>query len=240
MKKIKTYIVLLVIAVTALLWPIPCACLYSIVWRNNERRRMQMHEILSRYFRFVMRMIPGARFDIDNNGENFEKPAIIISNHQSHLDLLSIIAMSPRVVAITNKWVWNFPFYAPVIRYLEFYPIADGLDNGEEHVRSLMARGYSVLIFPEGTRSADNKILKFRRGAFYLAERVNADIVPIYLDGPGRVLNKRRLEFNPGTISVKVGKRVAADDTSMGENYREKTRSWHKHYLQWETTLCNQ
>lgn len=200
---------------------------------------MQMHEILSRYFRFVMRLIPGARFDIDNNGENFEKPAIIISNHQSHLDLLSIIAMSPRVVAITNKWVWNFPFYAPVIRYLEFYPIADGLDNGEEHVRSLMARGYSVLIFPEGTRSADNKILKFRRGAFYLAERVNADIVPIYLDGPGRVLNKRRLEFNPGTISVRVGKRVAADDTSMGENYREKTRSWHKHYLQWETTLCN-
>lgn len=240
MRKIKTYFVLTVIAVTALLWPIPCACFYNIVWRKNERRRLQMHVILSRYFRFVMRLIPDVRFKIDNNGETFEKPAILISNHQSHLDLLAMIALSPKIVAITNKWVWNFPFYAPVIRYLEFYPIADGLDNGEDHIRSLMARGYSILIFPEGTRSAENKILKFRRGAFYLAERVNADIVPVYMVGPGKVLNKKELIFNPGKIDISIGKRIAADDPSMGENYREKTRNWHRHYLQWESTLTSQ
>lgn len=240
MRKLKTICVLAVIAITALVWPIPCACFYSLVWPNDERRKLQMHGILSRYFRFVEKIIPGASFNIHTNGETFDQPSIIISNHQSHLDLLAIIAMSPKIVAITNRWVWNFPFYAPVIRYLEYYPIADGLDNGEEHIRSLLSRGYSILIFPEGTRSADNKILKFRRGAFYLAERLNADIVPVYLDGPGRVLNKKNLVFNPGKINVTVGKRVAADDTSMGENYREKTRNWHKHYLEWESTLIEQ
>lgn len=240
MRKLTTYIVLLVIAITALLWPIPCACFFSLFFPNDEQRKLQMHGILSRYFRFVEKIIPGATFNIESNGETFDKPAIIISNHQSHLDLLAMIALSPKIVAITNKWVWNFPFYAPVIRYLEFYPIADGLDNGEEHIRSLMSRGYSVLIFPEGTRSAENKILKFRRGAFYLAERVNADIVPVYMVGPGRVLNKQELVFNPGEINITIGKRIAADDTSMGDNYREKTRNWHRHYLQWESTLTAQ
>lgn len=238
MRKITTIYAFFIFVMSALFYLIPTALFYRAVWPNNEGKKLRMHEILCQYFRWCARHIPDAEIIADLSEKNFVKPAILISNHQSHLDLLSILILSPKIVAMTNQWVWNFPLYAPVIRYLEFYPAAKGVDNNEKKIKSLIERGYSVLIFPEGTRSAENKILKFHRGAFYLAEKLGADIMPIYLDGPGRVLPKKDFTLYPGKITVEIGKRIAADDTSMGENYREKTRTWHKHYLKWEKELA--
>lgn len=218
---------------SAVLGIIPAALFYRLVWPNDERRKLQFHRLLCRYFRWGARHIPFAKIKVNNPyHEDFERPAIIICNHQSHLDLLSILMLSPRISAMTNRWVWNFPLYAPVIRYCEFYPVTNGLESNERDIQSLLKRGYSVLIFPEGTRSAENKILSFHRGAFYLAERLGVDILPLYLDGPGRVLPKKDFTFHRDNITVEIGKRVGPDDTSMGDNYREKTKRWHKWYLE--------
>lgn len=132
---------------------------------------------------------------------------------------------------MTNRWVWNFPLYAPVIRYLEYYPATEGIESNEQHMVSLMKRGYSILIFPEGTRSSDCSILKFKRGAFYLAQQLHADVVPVYLRGCGEVLPKLDFCLRPGRISIEIGQRVASGDHSMGESYGEQARCWHRHYL---------
>lgn len=236
MRKIITIFCFLVFAFAAIFYIIPVTLFYRVVWPNNEARKLRMHEILCNFFRWCARHIPGVEISADLSEEKFRKPAIIIANHQSHLDLLAILILSPKIVAMTNRWVWRFPLYAPVIRYLEYYPAADGLENSETKIKSLLDRGYSIVIFPEGTRSAENRILKFHRGAFYLAEKLGADLIPIYLDGTGRVLPKKDLTICPGKITVEIGERIAADDVSMGNNYREKTRAWHKHYLKWENT----
>ncbi len=58
--------------------------------------------------------------------EDFRKPAMIISNHQSHIDLLLLMMLYPRMIVLTTRWVWNNPIYALVIRYLDFYPVMEG------------------------------------------------------------------------------------------------------------------
>lgn len=238
-RKIVTIYAFTVFIVTALLYPIPIAIFYRLVWPKDEKRKLQYHTILCHYFRWCGTHVPFVSINADLTEKQFEKPSVIICNHQSHLDLLTFLMMSPRVVAMTNQWVWHFPLYAPVIRYCEFYPAADGLESNEEKIKSLLERGYSVLIFPEGTRSAECKILKFHRGAFYLAERLDADIQPVYLDSPGRCLPKKDFTLCPGKIDVHFGSRIAHDDTSMGENYREKTRAWHQYYIKWENEILS-
>jgi len=232
-RKLLTYWCFLFFALFALFVAIPRAWFYSLFWANNEERRLEFHAWFCGWCRWLSTHIPLADVQWKNlYGETLEKPAVIISNHQSHLDLITLIGLHPRLIVMTNKWVWNFPLYAPVIRYLEYYPATEGVENNEEHMVSLMKRGYSILIFPEGTRSADCSILKFKRGAFYLAQQLHADILPVYLKGCGEVLPKLDFCLRRGKIEIEIGKRIDADDNSMGETYGERTRAWHKHYLE--------
>lgn len=232
-RKLITLYAFIIFLLSALFGAIPVALYYRLRWPHDESRKLQFHGLLCGYFHWCARHIPMADVSVVNpTGEDFSRPAIIICNHQSHLDLVATLMLSPRIAAMTNRWVWNFPLYAPIIRYCEFYPAHDGLEANEEKIRSLFDRGYSVLIFPEGTRSADCSIGRFHRGAFYLAERAGVDIIPLYLDGPGRVLPKMDFCLNPGHITVTIGQRISNDDQSMGSDYREKTRKWHQHYLE--------
>jgi len=234
-RKVVTYFCLLYALITALLYPLPAVFFYRIFKKETDQNKLAYHRLLCRYFRFMLYRIPKVKVSIDNRyRESFAKPCIIICNHQSHLDLLALLSLSPRIVALTNQWVWNFPIYKPVLRYLEYYPATEGLENSEAHLSSLVERGYSIVIFPEGTRSAECKILKFRRGAFFLADRLGCDIVPVYLEGPGKVLPKSNLMLHSGDIVIHIGKRVHPSDTRMGDNYRDKTRNWHKYYLELE------
>ena len=63
---------------------------------------------------------------INPENEDFSKPALIISNHQSHIDLLLLLMLHPKLIVLTTRWVWNNPIYALVIRYLDYYPVMEG------------------------------------------------------------------------------------------------------------------
>ena len=74
-------------------------------------------------------------------------------------------------------------------------------------MRDLMARGYSVCIFPEGTRSTNREILRFHKGAFTIARELGADILPVFLRGTGNISPKGDPIFGQGTITVTVAER---------------------------------
>ena len=113
-----------------------------------------------------------------------------------------------------------------------------GVENFMPQLQSLVERGYSIMVFPEGTRSEDCRILRFHKGAFHLAQELGLDIVPICLNGVGAVLPKKEPLLCPGHITVTVGKRIGADNISWGADSRSRTHAFHKYYIEWYQELC--
>jgi 1-acyl-sn-glycerol-3-phosphate acyltransferase len=162
---------------------------------------------------------------INETREDFKTPSVIISNHQSHIDLPLLLAQSPKIIVLTTKWVWNNPLYALYIRYLDFYPVTGGYELLIEKLRKKVEEGYSILVFPEGTRSPDSRIRRFHKGAFLLAEKLNLDIVPVIIHGTGDCMTKGENHLKRGSITIKIFPRITTGNRSFGNNYHERTKS---------------
>lgn len=182
--------------------------LYLTVW--NKRHRLYAYHVFLRWSsQLILKMLPGIDYTFNNAvGERFDRPAVIISNHQGHFDLMCIMMMTPRLVVLTNQWVWRNPLYGWIIRLAEFYPVTNGLDYNIPKLKSLIDRGYSVVVFPEGTRSADCRILRFHTGAFYLADKLGVDVLPVILHGVGHCIPKKDFMLRPGHMYLEVMPRV--------------------------------
>jgi 2-polyprenyl-3-methyl-5-hydroxy-6-metoxy-1,4-benzoquinol methylase len=106
----------------------------------------------------------------------------------------------------------------------DFYPVAQGAENSISVLADKVIRGYSIVVFPEGTRSVDGDIKRFHKGAFYLAEQLNIDIAPILIHGTGYTMTKGDFLLKDGTITIKYLPRIKPDDISFGANYTERTK----------------
>jgi 1-acyl-sn-glycerol-3-phosphate acyltransferase len=198
---------------------------------KQESRKMHYHAVLRWVAHFVIKRIPGVRFSYQNlSGETFGKPAVIICNHQSHLDLMCLMMLTPRLVILTNDWVWNNPFYGRLIKYADFYPASNGIDANLGKLSNRVRQGYSIVVFPEGTRSTRHAILRFRRGAFYLAEALHLDILPVFIHGAGHVLPKNDFMLREGAITVQLHPRIPAGDTGYGAGYVARTKNIRQYY----------
>lgn len=190
----------------------PGAYLYFWIGKNTESKKLRFHKMLQWISNFLTVRFPGAKTIYENpSGETFAKPALIICNHQSHLDLPVLMSINPKLIFLTNDWVWNNFFYGKIIHYAEFLPVSAGMDIILPHLKSLKERGYSIVVFPEGTRSADCSILRFHQGAFLLAHELEMDIVPLVLHGAGHYLPKKDFMFRKGEIRLKILPRISSD-----------------------------
>jgi len=161
---------------------------------------------------------------INNFHETFEKPAVIIANHSSFLDILSIGMLSPKIIFLVSDWVYNSPIFGGVVRKAGFYPVSEGLEGGVEHLRKKVNEGYSLMVFPEGTRSESNVVKRFHKGAFFLAEEFNIDIVPVVIHGASELIPKGDFVIHHGKLTVTILERITPENLSFGTNYTERTK----------------
>ena len=167
---------------------------------------------------------------VNNYKEDFSKPAVIISNHTSFLDTLAIGMVTPKIIYLVNDWVYNSPIFGRVVKLAGYYPASQGIEGSVEHLRDKIEKGYSLMIFPEGTRSNTNEMGRFYKGAFYLAEHFNIDVLPVYIHGNSEALPKGDHIIYDENITVVIDKRIKADDKSFGENYSQRTKSINKYF----------
>lgn len=219
---------LLFFSLTAL-FMVPCAKIASLSG-VTDRKRLRCNRFLNRLCGFIIRHIPGVELSWKNvSGETFGKPAVIVCNHQSHLDVMFLLSLSEKIVFLTNDRVWNNVFYRSVIRIAGFCPVSEGLENNGRHLASLVEQGYSVVVFPEGTRSADCSIGRFHRGAFEIAEKLGLDILPVVIHGFGHVLPKNDTLLREGEIYGEVLPRIPL--SAAGDEVRARTRWFRSFYV---------
>lgn len=203
------------------------------IGKRNAKNKLRYHKTIQRVSAFALKNIPFTKLKIEGFDENtFEKPSIIICNHQAHIDLMAILMLSPKIIVITNKWVWNFPIYGKLIRYADFCPIDNFLSDDLSHIEAMIQEGYSVAIFPEGTRSPDGTIGRFHKGAFLLAEKYNLDITAVMLHGFTHVLPKDDLLLREGRLTIRKLPTIAANDIVFGSCYQEKSKAIRKMYVE--------
>ena len=204
---------LLVFALFALLVATPVTLLSYITPGPRNRKRDAFHRFICGVARLGARLMPRVMFHTENpHSEDFSKPAVIVANHASHLDLLCMLALTPKLVIMTKNWVWRNPIYAHIIRYAEYLPAEAGYDNLMPKLKYLVARGYSVMIFPEGTRTHDGNVGRFHKGAFMLAEELGLPILPVYIHGAYDVWPRHEALLREGTVTVAVGQRCHTDN----------------------------
>ena len=136
-------------------------------------------------------------------------PYIIISNHQSMLDVLIMNNLRFRF-----KWISKIEnFRVPVIGWYLSLAKYITVDRGNKESKAVMMekcseclkKGISIMIFPEGTRSTDGQIGPFKLGAFQLAMMTDKPILPVVVDGTGGILPKHGVIFSRGhVVKIKV------------------------------------
>ena len=162
--------------------------------------------------------------------EDFLKPAIIIANHSSSLDTLTMGLITHRIVYLVNDWVYKSPVFGGIARALGFYPVSNGVDDSIEHLKEKVNQGYSLMVFPEGKRSDTNKLGRFHKGAFFLQEQLQIDILPVYFHGNAEVMPKNDLIIHDGSLTVKIGKRIAFNDKQFGNTAKERNKAISKFF----------
>lgn len=209
---------------------------------DRKRKKESFHHLLywiTRIFMNTMFTVKTKR--LNPYGETFEKPAVIIANHQSFVDILLMLSTHPKIIMLTNDWVWNSPFFGKIVRYADYYHTADGYESLVGRLKERVDEGYSILVFPEGTRSADCSILRFHKGAFYLAKELHLDIVPVAIYGAGQFCSKKQgFYIKHGDAVTRILKRVPYGDVSFGETYQEQAKMYRRFFREQYECLCNE
>ena len=212
-RMVCTVVPLVVFALFALVVATPVTLLFWLTPLPKRRKRDAYHRFICGAARLGARLMPRVNFKTENpNGEDFATPAVIVANHASHLDLLCMLALTPKLVIMTKNWVWRNPIYAHIIRYAEYLPAEAGYDKLMPKLKDLVARGYSVMIFPEGTRTHDGSVGRFHKGAFMLADELGLPILPVYIHGAYDVWPRHEALLREGTVTVAVGERCHTDN----------------------------
>lgn len=201
---------------------------------KRNRKKIAFHKLLYGFTRFFLKTMVTVKTIRQNPyNETFEKPAMIIANHQSFIDILLLLSTTPKIVMLTNSWVWNSPFFGWIVKYADFQHSADGYEVLATRLRKYVAEGYSVVVFPEGTRSVDCSIQRFHKGAFYMAQLLKLDILPVIIYGAGQISAKSQgFYIKSGIIAVKTMKRITYGDGTFGLTYQEQAKNYRRWYIE--------
>jgi len=209
MDVLKSIIVWLVGIIFMLLF-FPLTFVVWLLVMPFDSKRKITHWMLVRQSFILTWILPIWKITIEGRGKGLHcTTCVIISNHQSILDILLINSLRYRFKWISKIENMKLPVLGWYLRMAGYITVDRGNKESKEEMLDKSYRclqeGTSVMMFPEGTRSADCEIGFFKRGAFQLAISAHVPILPIVLDGSGGVLPKHGLIFTTGhKISIRV------------------------------------
>jgi 1-acyl-sn-glycerol-3-phosphate acyltransferase len=212
--------------------------LFFLISASEKKKKCFFHALIHYFARFLLFVMRNEKpVFLNPSSEDFSKPGIIIANHQSVIDILQILALHKKIIMVTKTWVIQSPVFGRLARYADFADIRSddfSLTDQAQHdndsyrqVQDYLRNGYTIAIFPEGSRSPDCKIRRFHKGAFLLADRFKADIIPVLLHGQGQVISKDDVAYlKNGLLACKILKRISYEVLQeMGDTYQQQCKT---------------
>lgn len=149
-----------------------------------------------------------------------DTPAVYVSNHQSFLDIYTLLTLGRSFKFISKTGIFLFPIIGWAMFLLGVIPLKR-MDSRSQmdclkRCIDLIKKGASVFFFPEGTRTKDGKLGAFKKGAFSIAAKTKVPIVPITLIGTGPIMPAGREGIlNLGSVKVVIHKPIDGNDADM-------------------------
>jgi len=147
-------------------------------------------------------------------------PYVFMCNHLSFLDAPMLVTVIDRPVRfIVKRFVFRIPVLGLGMRFSGYVPLdKEGFGEGRKRiaraVRLVREKGYSFLVYPEGTRSWEGKLLRFRRGGFFLALDSGAPIVPVSIQGTYELMPRGSRHIRKGTVRIVFHEPIAVAEYS--------------------------
>jgi uncharacterized protein len=177
----------------------------------------------TRWFaRGVVKWMPFGKLEFQNiSPETFSPPCIVVSNHQSAVDVMLVVSLPGDVRQTAKKRVFDAPMLGigcKLLGHIQVEPNDPELTL--RRCREKLAEGASVHFYPEGTRSPDGFLQRFHRGAFELAIELNQAILPVVLCDTNTAMPRDAYWFEPYHATVRAWPRITPQnfDYSQGSN----------------------
>lgn len=188
-----------------------------------DHKRIALHFITSRLLFGFMHINPFWRCHFWGLPNLYGKqPAVIVVNHQSVGDIVVLSGLPIHFKWVAKSQIFQIPLINLFMMMLGCICLnTDTISSTKKMMREckqLLNQGVSVLLFPEGTRTEDGKLLPFKEGPFKLAVECNVPIIPIVVTGTREIWPKhsRRLAL-AGEIQVKVLPAISPQSAMMNE-----------------------
>lgn len=149
-------------------------------------------------------------------------PVVYMANHQGNFDIPALFSALPSQFRwLAKAELFRIPLFALTMRRAGYIPVER--QDRRLAIQSMnaaaqrVASGTSIMIFPEGTRSPDGRLLPFKKGGFSLALQAQAPIVAIAIDGSGALMVKDSLRIRSGEIRIEIFPAIATAGLTVAD-----------------------
>jgi len=186
------------------------------------------YRIISNWARIniaVVRILCGIRYRVIGSEHIPREPCIILSKHQSAWETLAYQVIFPPQVWVLKRellWVpffgWGLAMLSPIAidRRAGTRALKQTLDQGRERLK----QGFSIVMFPEGTRIAPGQRSKYHPGGAWLAVQTGAPVLPV-AHNAGEFWRRNAFLKHPGLITVSIGAPISPQNVSTGQLNRQ-------------------
>jgi len=218
MKSIILSVIVWIVCIITIIILFP---VYMAFWALTvlfDRKLFFTHYALSLWASIYTIFNPFWRVSIENRLVlNKSKTYVIVSNHQSLLDILILFRLFKHFKWVSKTEIFRVPVVGWIMTLNKYIKVKRGDKKSilkmMETCKKVLKSGISILMFPEGTRSVDGNLGVFKDGAFNLALETQTDILPIIIDGTSKAIPKKKLILsNKQTIRMKILDEIPVSD----------------------------
>ncbi len=187
---------------------IPTLTLVMVVqapFMSHRAAMCRFRQYIKVYGRIVIGFArPLVKVDYEAEADTKPSPCIYICNHRSASDPFLMAFLPNEFVQVVNTWPFRLPVLGRFARWAGYLSIREmPAEAFFKRGGELIGQGISLVVFPEGTRSASRKMGPFHGAAFRLAQQCRTPLVPVCLTGNESIPRKGSLKLSPGRIRIR-------------------------------------
>lgn len=199
---------------------------YWRVCRMQKQGKIEQHDNVVRkhVYNWANRLLGLAGASITTEGKQNipNQPVVFVANHQGYFDIpLMLTQMDKPNPIVAKKEIMKIPMIRGWMEQLNcvFLDREDPRQSMEslKTAQELLAKGYSVVIFPEGTRNSGGPLGEFKAGAIRVATRAKVPVVPVCIDGSHALMKKGSLWIHPAKVHIRILPAVSTEGMSREE-----------------------